>query len=435
MNFIYIIIENANRELNSRLLLILELFKKFNKKKLKIIIGEKNEFRNKILNYPKGLIIEKGVSKGSILRVKKWKAVGHKIFMFDEESITYRNDKQYFSAKFDKGLEKYVDCFFLTGNRQKKTILRKRKKARYLLTGNLRFELLKPGYEKLYKDAVQKIKKKYGKFILITSRFANVNYNDKKKVHFPKSYGSYLKDSKTIYKEFKKLPEEIRKKKIHTNIIVRPHPSENPDDWIKITKNLPNCKVVYDDDINPWLSSAKFIIFNRCTTGIEGYLLRKKTFSLDPIVEKDPLKKLYSSISKNYKSAEALSNAIYKDEIFSNQKISSNSVLKNTICNIDKKKSHIIISNYLNNYLKFTNLNKTFNFDLVKPIDLIKFLMGKILSLKKGFRKYSNQKIGNFNYFTLKKTLNNFINLKEYKSLKLMKIKQIGKRIFLIHVN
>ena len=43
------------------------------------------------------------------------------------------------------------------------------------------------------------------------------------------------------------------------------------------------------------------------------------------------------------------------------------------------------------------------------------------------------KKIGNFNYFTLKKTLNNFINLKEYKILKLIKIKQIGKRI-LIHI-
>ena len=35
--------------------------------------------------------------------------VGGKIFMFDEESITYRNDAQYFSTKFDKGLEKNTE--------------------------------------------------------------------------------------------------------------------------------------------------------------------------------------------------------------------------------------------------------------------------------------------------------------------------------------
>ena len=201
MIFIYIIVENANRELSSRILLILEILKKFNKKKVNILIGEKNEFRNKILKYPKGIIIEKGVVKGSISRVKLWKAAGHKIFMFDEESITYRDDKQYFSLKFDKNLEKYVDCFFLSGNRQKRTILKKRKKTKYLLTGNLRFELLKPKYDEVYKISAQKIKKEHGDFILITSRFAMINFNDTKKIQLPKSkYGNYLKDSKIIYK-------------------------------------------------------------------------------------------------------------------------------------------------------------------------------------------------------------------------------------------
>ena len=101
MIFIYIIVENANRELSSRILLILEILKSLTKKS-KYSYWRKNEFRNKILKYPKGIIIEKGVVKGSISRVKLWKAAGHKIFMFDEESITYRDDKQYFSLKFDK---------------------------------------------------------------------------------------------------------------------------------------------------------------------------------------------------------------------------------------------------------------------------------------------------------------------------------------------
>ena len=111
------------------------------------------------------------------------------------KSITYRDDKQYFSLKFDKNLEKYVDCFFLSGNRQKRTILKKRKKTKYLLTGNLRFELLKPKYDEVYKISAQKIKKEHGDFILITSRFAMINFNDTKKIKLKKSkYGNYLKD-------------------------------------------------------------------------------------------------------------------------------------------------------------------------------------------------------------------------------------------------
>ena len=60
MIYVYLIIENANRELHSRALLISEILKKFKKKRITIVIGEKNELRKKILRFPKGIIIEKG---------------------------------------------------------------------------------------------------------------------------------------------------------------------------------------------------------------------------------------------------------------------------------------------------------------------------------------------------------------------------------------
>ena len=64
---------------------------------------------------------------------------------------------------------------------------------------------------------------------------------------------------------------------------------------------------LYSDDIRPWLVSAKLVIFNRCTTGIEGFLLNKNIVSLDPIIEKDPLKNyihLYAKILSQQKSSQ-----------------------------------------------------------------------------------------------------------------------------------
>ena len=76
---IYIILENANRELEYKIILA----KKLVNQGYRVLIGEKNEFRDKINNLPPGIIIEKGIRKGSIERFKKWKLKGHVITCFD----------------------------------------------------------------------------------------------------------------------------------------------------------------------------------------------------------------------------------------------------------------------------------------------------------------------------------------------------------------
>ena len=170
--------------------------------------------------------------------------------------------------------------------------------------------------------------------------------------------------------------------------------------------------------------------------GIEGFLLNKNIVSLDPIIEKDPLKKLYSSLCQNFKSAKKLTNRIYKNKskFSSFKKNKFNKILKDSVHNIDNNQAHVIISNYLNNYIKLIKNKKDYNFDLVKPIDLIKLFAGKILSIKMGYRKYSNQKIGKFNYLIIRQLLNNFFKLNNYQRLNPLKLKQIGKRIFLIKI-
>ena len=428
MIYVYIIIENANRELYSRALLISEILKKFKKKKITIVIGEKNEIRKKILRFPKGIIIEKGMTKGSIKFVKKWFNLGHKILMFDEESITYRDDKQYFGNKFDKNLENYVDCFFLSGNRQKNTIKSRVKNFKYLLTGNLRFELLKKKFIRIFNDEAKYLKKKYSNYILITSRFANVNYNDVRNVNQPKKiYGSYLEDSKIIFNEYKKLPIKLREKFKNLNIIVRPHPSEDLEILKKITKDIRNCFVMYEGNIVPWIMGAKYVTHNRCTTGIESFFLKKKTISLDPLINKDPLKYFYKELGNNFTSSEKLA----KNLRMKFKKKHNHKIIKHFIYNISKENnSHKIISNFF--YKKYYNFQtKTdHKFNSVGLIDLIKSFIDKILSIKPGFRKYSNQKIGKFNYSIIKNVLQEFSNFSEYKINKEFKVKQIGKRIF-----
>ena len=65
-------------------------------------------------------------------RFKIWKAQGHKIFCFDEESLTYYNDDQYYSSNCDKGIENYIDKVFASGHRHYKTLSKRFSKNQFI---------------------------------------------------------------------------------------------------------------------------------------------------------------------------------------------------------------------------------------------------------------------------------------------------------------
>ena len=104
---IYIILENANRELEYKTILA----KKLVNQGYRVLIGEKNEFRDKINNLPPGIIIEKVLERGRLKDLKMEIERTCVITCFDEEALTYRDDRQYFGTNCDKGIEKYVDIF------------------------------------------------------------------------------------------------------------------------------------------------------------------------------------------------------------------------------------------------------------------------------------------------------------------------------------
>ena len=74
---------------------------------------------------------------------------------------------------------------------------------------------------------------------MITSRFANVNYNRNKKVNQPPLYLWRLPHKlQKIFDKFKLIPNLINKLYPNNKIIIRPHPSENIETWKKLLKRI-----------------------------------------------------------------------------------------------------------------------------------------------------------------------------------------------------
>ena len=139
---------------------------------------------------------------------------------------------------------------------------------------------------------------------------------------------SYLKHSRIIYDSLVDLLPILSNYFNTHRIIIRPHPSENKQNWIKASKKLNNVDVVSKGAIGPWLYGASAIVHNGCTTGLEAFLMGKPVFSYMPFKSKDYDLQLPNNVSICCESADSLI-----------QKISA--VLKNGIHCSDEEKREI----------------------------------------------------------------------------------------------
>ena len=185
--------------------------------------------------------------------MKKLNKIGHKNIMMDEEGLILLDENLY-SQRFFKKNFKYLDIIFTWGKKDFHAIKKLTKFSKIFDTGSSRIDLLTQKTNKIYFDQAKKIRKKYGKFILINTLFTKVNHffdkssdNYLKKIKDAKNMHKFnerqldlshkqVKVEKVIFKDFKKFLEIFSKNFSNHKLVIRPHPSENHNTWKEITK-------------------------------------------------------------------------------------------------------------------------------------------------------------------------------------------------------
>ena len=59
------------------------------------------------------------------------------------------------------------------------------------------------------------------------------------------------------------------------DIVLRPHPAEDPKVWQTYLQNIPNVHVIREGSISAWVKNAFVIMHNGCTTAIEATISKK----------------------------------------------------------------------------------------------------------------------------------------------------------------
>jgi hypothetical protein len=162
------------------------------------------------------------------------------------------------------------------------------------VTGNQRNDLLRPELHAYYDSEVEKLRRSYGDFILVNTNFNHVNaftpvQNLFRPVEKPgqipefgraargmsREYAEGLRDHKqAIFEDFQHMIPALAKAFPDYTIVVRPHPTENPEIYHDIASGCERVKVTNEGNVVPWLLATRALVHNSCTTGVEAYVMR-----------------------------------------------------------------------------------------------------------------------------------------------------------------
>ena len=287
-----------------------------------VVIGEQRELKSQMPVLPRGIVLEKGATPHQLPAIEKAVSLGNRVVAWCEEGLVYRNAEAYLRDRIHLPTMSQLERFFLWGGEQKRTILTKtpESESKLVLTGNPRFDLLRPEMRAVFEDDARRLRERHGSFILIATNFARANhfcgrdyamaqlrgkgsFATPELAAFTDGWTTFVEN---MYASFRQMIPLLARTLPDTNFVVRPHPSENHDAWREHLAGCTNVKVVHEGNVAPWIRASSGLIHNGCTTGVEAYLADIPVLAYRPLRSETYDSKLPNGLSLQTDTADEL---------------------------------------------------------------------------------------------------------------------------------
>jgi surface carbohydrate biosynthesis protein len=289
---LFIPVENQVRELDSKLLLACVAAKRG----FSSVIGSRREMHIHMASFPRGIYLAKSLPVHRNIIFKIMRKLGHEIVAWDEEALVHPQAETYYRRRVCPLGLRYVSHLFAWGE-DNAALWRQYPELPTGLpihvTGNPRGDLLRPKIRALFEKDAEGLRKIYGDFILVNTNFNHVNafspdLNLFRPVNKPgeepsfgraargmsRDYAEGLRDHKqNIFDKFQQVIPALEQAFPGYNIVVRPHPTENPYIYHHIAAQCERVQVTNEGNVVPWLVATRALIHNSCTTGVEAYAM------------------------------------------------------------------------------------------------------------------------------------------------------------------
>jgi surface carbohydrate biosynthesis protein len=285
-------VENQVRELDSKLLLACIAAKRG----FSSVIGSRREMHIHISSFPRGIYLAKSLPVHRNIIFQIMRKLGHEIVAWDEEALVHPQAETYYRRRVCPLGLRYVSHLFAWGE-DNAELWRQYPELPIGMpihvTGNPRGDLLRPKMRALFEKDAEELRKTYGDFILVNTNFNHVNafspdLNLFRPVKKPgeepsfgraargmsRDYAEGLREHKQdIFEKFQQLIPPLEQAFPDYNIVVRPHPTEDPHIYHDIAAQCERVQVTNEGNVVPWLVATRALIHNSCTTGVEAYVM------------------------------------------------------------------------------------------------------------------------------------------------------------------
>lgn len=298
-------VENQVRELDAKLLLAAVAVQRG----FACVVGSRTELDFRLGRFPRGVYLSKSMTRHSRKVFSILRQLGHEIVVWDEESlVTYADPRIYHARRLAPESLAFVSHLFAWGEADAELF---RKYPAYAgtpidVTGNPRGDLLRPELRPYFERAAEACRREHGDFLLVNTNFGQVNafYPTMNLLEPPDPEGArglgrgavgmtrdYAEGraahKRALLESFLEMIPRLADAFPAQNVVVRPHPVENPSVYRELAARHPRVHVVTDGGSPvPWLLAARALVHNCCTTGLEAWMLGKPAVAYRPV--RDP---------------------------------------------------------------------------------------------------------------------------------------------------
>jgi surface carbohydrate biosynthesis protein len=440
---IFIPVETKNRELDGRLLLITY----FLEKGFDVIIGSRAGIKREIQCYKEVVYLAKSLSRGDVEFYVKLRESGSCIGLLEAEGgIYYKNSDESILSAFSPDILHYVKSSFVYGEKILQSIdaLLKRNDIRIIVSGEPRFDLLKPKFINFFSAEIADYKSRFKDFILVNTNFGSGNSIVGNEILY-----HYIANDTTMTKGAKELlfrVIELQKKIVplyidaiknlatdfpKLNFIVRPHPSESIELYKMAFSTFHNISTIKEGNVAPWILASHGVIHYDCTTGVEAHIAKRPVISFVPLKDDELLAWLPVQISKvceDYISLRDTVSSIVEQNYNLNLSDEIKELLEGYVFNVNNESSEIIVEEISNWPVK--SKFKIGKVTFVVFMNRYRFWIKNWINRLSGRQNNAVLKFGNWSKKEIAIKLERLYNLRQLQ-IKL-KIKRLGHDVFKI---
>ncbi len=270
------------------------------------VIGSRLEVDFHIASLARGIYLSKSMTERSVKMFGILRKLGHEIGVWDEEALVHMQPQTYFTRRLSARAIGQVSHFFAWGEENAELW---RQYPHFPgrpihVTGNPRGDMLRPALHGYYRDEARQRRQAYGDFVLVNTNFSNVNaYNPSQNLFLPttkagetpaigrggtgmsRAYAAGLRDHKqAIFEHLRQLIPVLAAAFPQLNVVVRPHPTEDPRPYRRLAADCERVHVMLDGNVIPWLMATRALVHNGCTTGVEAHIMGVPALAYQPVV-------------------------------------------------------------------------------------------------------------------------------------------------------